>query len=208
MFRYFGLSKLYNKISHGLRGCFQSIRRLKPLLHKQNPPARVINLLVHGGGLCCVCSSAFNRRVKLPYLQSKITMKSTDIIILQAFLNALSQFDKPLPMEIQNQLNQFGESLSANSTNIGELDTIAKSYEPLNVVYQTELNSLVTTGAEKNKGIENLPPKETINQKTPEIINTARDVFTDKDSVGAVKKMKQSQNILRRIFNLLFTGNK
>ncbi|MCJ8281367.1 MAG: hypothetical protein MJK14_16220 [Rivularia sp. ALOHA_DT_140] len=108
-------------------------------------------------------------------------------------MNALSQLDKPLPAEIQNQLNQFGESLTVDSTNIGQLDTIAKSYEPLNGVYQIELNSLVTIGAEKNKGIENLPPIES-NQDTPEILNSARDVFNDKNSVVAAKKMKQSRN--------------
>ena len=87
-------------------------------------------------------------------------MKSSDITILQAFLNALPQLDKSLPVEIQKQLNQFGESLTANSTNIVELDTIAKKYQPLNQLYQIELDSLVTTGAEKTKGIENLPPPE------------------------------------------------
>lgn len=134
-------------------------------------------------------------------------MKSTDIIILQAFFNSLYQLNESLPVEIQNQLNQFGSSLTANSTNIGELDTIAKSYEPLNVVYQTELTSLVKTGAEKNKGTGNAPPEEKPNQNTPEIINTARDIFNDKDSVAAAKKSKQPQNILQRIGNL-FTGNK
>ena len=134
-------------------------------------------------------------------------MKSTDIIILQAFLNSLRQLDKSLPVEIQNQLNQFGSSLTDNSTNIAELDTIAKSYQPLNLVYQTELASLVKTGAEKNKGIENLPPEEKPNQNTPEIINTARDVFNDQDSVAAAKKSQQPQNIFKRIRNR-FTGNK
>ncbi|WP_414621194.1 hypothetical protein [Calothrix sp. CCY 0018] len=134
-------------------------------------------------------------------------MKSTDTIVLQAFLNSLCQLDKSLPVEIQNQLNQFGSSLTANSTNIPELDTIAKSYEPLNVVYQTELTSLVKTGAEKNKGIENLPLEENPNQNTPEIINSARDVFNDQDSVAAAKKSQQPQNILQRIRNR-FTGNK
>ena len=133
-------------------------------------------------------------------------MKSTDVIILQTFLNALSQLDKPLPIEIQNQLNQFGESLTVDSTNIGQLDTIAKSYKPLNKFYQTELNSLETIGAEKNMGIENLPPIES-NQNTPEILNSARDVFNDKNSVAAAKKMKQSGNIFKRIGNL-FTGKK
>ncbi|MEA5598837.1 hypothetical protein [Rivularia sp. UHCC 0363] len=38
-----------------LRGYFKSIRRLKPLLHKQNPPPWVKNVLVHKGGLS-LCS--------------------------------------------------------------------------------------------------------------------------------------------------------
>lgn len=134
-------------------------------------------------------------------------MKSTDIIILQAFLNALCELDKPLPVEIQKQLNQFGESLTDNSTNIGELDTIAKSYIPLNVVYQTELQSLVATGAEKSRGIEDLPSEEEINQKTPEITNTSRNVLIAPDSVAAAKNSKKSQNIFNRVRNL-FTGDK
>ncbi|PAX49789.1 hypothetical protein [Brunnivagina elsteri] len=140
-------------------------------------------------------------------------MKSTDILILQAFLNALPQLDKPLPDEIQKQLNEFGETLTVNSTNVGTLDTIAKTYQPLNTFYQTELTSLVTIGAEKSKGIENLPPEEKPNQKIPETINTARDVFNDKDSVAAAKKSKQPRNIFKRLGNIfkrlgnLFTGN-
>jgi hypothetical protein len=134
-------------------------------------------------------------------------MKPTDIIILQAFLKALPQLDKPLPIETQNQLNQFGSSLTFNSTNIGKLDIIAKTYQPLDEVYQTELESLVATGAEKSRGIENLPLPENPNSNTPEIINTARNVFNDKDSVAAAKKYQQPQNILERILNWL-TGDK
>ncbi len=52
----------------------EETRRLKPRLHKQNPPARVkiailrldcfnrVYSLVRGGGLC-LCSSGFNRRM-------------------------------------------------------------------------------------------------------------------------------------------------
>ncbi len=134
-------------------------------------------------------------------------MKSADIILLQAFLNALGQLDKPLPVEIQNQLNEFGKSLTVNSTNIGKLDTIAQNYQPLYVAYQIELTSLLDTGAEKSRGIESLPSPEAPKQNTPEIINIARDVFSVQDSVAAVKKSKQPKNIFQRIVDL-FTGNK
>lgn len=46
-------------------------------------------------------------------------MKSTDIIILQAFLDALAKLNQSLPAQIQNQLNEFVKSLTADSTNIG-----------------------------------------------------------------------------------------
>ncbi len=134
-------------------------------------------------------------------------MNSSDIIILQSFLNALRQLDQPLPNKIQKQLNEFGKSLKGNSTNIGQLDTIAKPYEPLNEIYKTELTSLVTSGAEKSKGTGNLPPEEKPDPKTPEIINTARDIFNDKNSVEAAKKSKQPRNIFKRLGNL-FTNNK
>lgn len=130
-------------------------------------------------------------------------MKATDAITLQSFLIALSQLDKPLPVETQKQLNEFGESLTANSTNIGRLETIAQTDETLYKFYQTELTSLTKIGAEKSKGTGNFPPEEKPNQNTPEIINTARAIFNDSDSVNAAKKLKKSGNIFTKIGNWL-----
>jgi uncharacterized membrane-anchored protein YhcB (DUF1043 family) len=130
-------------------------------------------------------------------------MKAIDTILLQSFLNALSQLDEPLPPETQKQLNEFGESLTDNSTNIGRLDTIAKTYQPLYEFYQTELTSLTKIGAEKSKAIESKPSKENSNQNTPETTNAARDAFNDTDSVAAAKKLKKSENIFNKIGNWL-----
>ncbi|KOP27643.1 hypothetical protein AMR41_03905 [Hapalosiphon sp. MRB220] len=130
-------------------------------------------------------------------------MQPTDIITLQAFLNALSQLNQPLPADVQKQLNQFGASLTANSTNIDEqLETIAENYQPLNDAYKQAYRSLIVVGAERSKGINNLPPEEEPNQHTPEILNTARDVFNDSNSVEAAKKSTKSKNIFERLGNL------
>ena len=134
-------------------------------------------------------------------------METVDIITLKAFLNALSQLNKPLPDEIQRRLNEFGKSLTVNSTNVGELNTIAKNDQQLNKVYLTALKTV----GETTRGIDNLPPEEKSNQNTPEIINTARDVFNAPDSVAAAKESKQPENIFKKIGQKIgdfFTGDK
>jgi hypothetical protein len=130
-------------------------------------------------------------------------MKPSDILILEAFLVALSHLDKPLPTEIQKQLNQIGAALKLDSNNLGNLDLIAESYQPLDTLYQKKLTSLKSVAAEKNKG---LPPEPLPNEPTPEIINTARDVFSADDSVVAAKKAAKPKNLLKRIWQF-FTGS-
>ena len=46
-----------------LRGCFKSIRRLKPLLHKRSPPAWTSNLEPAQAGFVCVAAT-YSRQVK------------------------------------------------------------------------------------------------------------------------------------------------
>src|SRR5690242_15755867 len=100
-------------------------------------------------------------------------MKPLDQITLQAFLNALSQLEKPLPKEIQQRLNEIGKTLKNQSPNLDNLDNIAESYKPLDELYQKELTSLKQESRVKSKG---LPPEELPKQPTPEIVNTATDV--------------------------------
>jgi hypothetical protein len=128
-------------------------------------------------------------------------MQPTDIITLQAFLNALCQLDQPLPAQVQKQLNEFGATFTANSPNIHQLETIAQNYQPLNTAYEQAYSSLIVVGAERSKGISNLPPEEEPNQHTPEILNTARYVFNDKNSVDAAKKPTKSKNLVEKIRN-------
>jgi hypothetical protein len=70
-------------------------------------------------------------------------MKPNDIITLTAFLSALSQLDEPLPANIQAKLNEIGKALAADPTNLGNLDVLAESYEPLDTVYHEELATLI-----------------------------------------------------------------
>ena len=71
---FFALSTVRGAVVY-LRGCFKSrilclfntlTGDCKSRLQRQNPPARVVNCLVHEGGLR-LCSSGFNRRILLKH---------------------------------------------------------------------------------------------------------------------------------------------
>ena len=99
-------------------------------------------------------------------------MKPNDIITLTAFLTALNQLDEPLPANIQAKLNEIGKALAADPTNLGNLDGVAESYQPLDTVYQEELATLDSEVGERNKALRPLPiPSEA----TKELTNTAID---------------------------------
>ena len=122
-------------------------------------------------------------------------MQPNDLIILQAFQIALSQLEEPLPNHIQTQLNEIGENLKANPNNIGNLDTIAENYPPLDAVYQEALTALRQEAGERSKGPK---PPPLSNKPTSEITNTAIDTFTAIDSVAAAKE-KTKSNFWKRI---------
>ena len=121
-------------------------------------------------------------------------MKPSNQFILQAFLKALSQLEKPLPREIQQQLNEIGKTLKTHSTNLDNLDNIAENYKPLDELYQKELTSFYQVFRDISKSIL---PEELPKQPTPEIVNTATDVFSADDSVAEAKK---TENIIKRIW--------
>lgn len=111
-------------------------------------------------------------------------MQPNDILTLTAFLNALSKLDGPLPEDIQVQLNAIGKTLEADPTNIGNLDIIAESYEPLDTAYQEELTHLKQEAGIRNKGLPPLPlPKES----NKELTNSAIARFNANDSVADAK---------------------
>ncbi len=126
-------------------------------------------------------------------------MQPNDIISLSAFLNALSKLDEPLPPDIQTQLNAIAKNLEADPTNIGNLDSIAESYEPLDIAYQEELTILKKEAGMRNKGLPPLPlPKES----TSELTNSAIDTFSATNSVDAAKP-----NLLQRMWQSIKGSN-
>ncbi len=130
-------------------------------------------------------------------------MKPNDIITLTAFLTALNQLEEPLPAHIQAELNEIGKALAADPTNLGNLDAIAESYEPLDTVYQEELAALESEVGERNKNepllpLPNLPSKE--------LTNTAIDSFSSPDSVSTAKQVAKP-SILKEIWQSI-TGSK
>lgn len=122
-------------------------------------------------------------------------MKPNDIITLTAFLTALNQLDEPLPANIQAKLNEIGKALAADPTNLGNLDTIAESYEPLDTVYKEERATLYEVG-ERNKA---LPPLPIPSEPSKELTNTAIDTFSSDDSVSTAKQAAKP-SILKRIW--------
>ncbi|MDJ0733099.1 MAG: hypothetical protein QNJ47_03285 [Nostocaceae cyanobacterium] len=128
-------------------------------------------------------------------------MKPTDRIILTAFLTALQKLDEPLPNYIQLQLNQIGESLKVNPNNIGNLDLIAKSHPPLNILYQQEFTVLRQKTTERGSKPLSLP-----NDPTPELTNATINTFSNKNSVSAAQE-NVKPNLLQRMKNFIAGGN-
>ncbi|MUG92358.1 hypothetical protein F7734_07780 [Scytonema sp. UIC 10036] len=130
-------------------------------------------------------------------------MKPNDIITLTAFLTALNQLDEPLPANIQGKLNEIGKALAADPTNLGNLDAIAESYEPLDKAYQEELAVLESEVGERNKALPLLPlPSE----PSKELTNTAIDTFSSNNSVSTAQQAA-NPTILKRIWQSI-TGRK
>ena len=131
-------------------------------------------------------------------------MKPNDIITLTAFLTALNQLDEPLPANIQAKLNEIGKALAADPTNLGNLDVLAESYEPLDTVYHEELATFDSDKVgERNKA---LPPLPIPSEPTEELTNTAIDTFTSDDSVSTAKQAAKPSS-LKRIWQSI-TGSK
>ncbi len=123
-------------------------------------------------------------------------MNPSDLNTLKAFLAALPQMEQSLPTDIQSQLHEIARTLTDNPPSIGNLDALAKSYEPLKPVYKKEFEALLEAARERNKGLKPLPLS---NLPTPELTNIAIDTFSANDSVAAAKNITKP-NILKRIW--------
>jgi hypothetical protein len=58
-------------------------------------------------------------------------MKEEDAITLHAFSEALRKFDSPLPEELIIEINQVGQQLAANTSNIHQLTSLCKLIDTL-----------------------------------------------------------------------------
>ncbi|MBW4592812.1 MAG: hypothetical protein KME46_07790 [Brasilonema angustatum HA4187-MV1] len=124
-------------------------------------------------------------------------MQPNDIISITAFLNALAKLNESLPADIQKQLHAIAKNLQANPTNIGNLDSIAESYPPLDEAYQQELTALKKEAGIRSKGLPPLPLPKDPNQ---ELTNSVIDTFGAEDSVAAAKA---KQNLFQRLWQLI-----
>jgi hypothetical protein len=75
-------------------------------------------------------------------------MDSLESLILEAFLQALTQQEEPLPLRIQSQLQAIGANLE---TQVAQLASLAKTHGPLKVAYEAQLDMLLNQGGERKK---------------------------------------------------------
>ncbi|QMS88264.1 hypothetical protein HUN01_11910 [Nostoc edaphicum CCNP1411] len=126
-------------------------------------------------------------------------MKPNNIITLTVFLTALKQLDEPLPENIQTQLNDISKGLITDPDSIGNLDTIAESYPPLDKIYQIEFARIEENSSECNRGGSPLPlPTE----QTAELTNAVFNVFSNNNSVAAAK-IAVKPNLLQRVWDFI-----
>ncbi|MEQ9667359.1 hypothetical protein [Coleofasciculus sp. G2-EDA-02] len=119
--------------------------------------------------------------------------------LLTAFLNGLAKLEQPLPPKVQSKLHDLAQQMKANPHTIGNLDSIAADYPPLDTLYHQECNQLEQNVGVRNKG---LPPLPIPNEATQELTNSAIDIFSAPDSV-AKAKTKANPNLLQRIWQAI-----
>ncbi len=129
-------------------------------------------------------------------------MTSTDTLTLQAFIAALALLPNSLPVEVQQEVNQFGESLKNEQTSIANrLIKIARNYQPLWQEYQPAYDFFLEQyqAKERNKVIR-LPQNSSPEPESavPELVNesaaTINDIipfFIAEDSVETAKEAKR-----------------
>jgi hypothetical protein len=128
-------------------------------------------------------------------------MTSTDALSLQAFVAALALLPNSLPTEVQQEINQFGESLKTEQTSIANrLIEIALNYKPLWQEYQPAYSFFLKhyQAQERNKVIRlpqnsssepNIEVSELVNESVASI-NDIVPFFTAENSVETAKDAK------------------
>lgn len=121
-------------------------------------------------------------------------MESLEAITLKAFLGALMRLDDSLPADLQNQLNEIGNTFPSDTSRI---HGIAKSYPPLELEYMDARLAL-----QDNSDRFRLVVSETeCSAQTAEekIINFAIEVLNADDSVKLVQKAATESSLLGQL---------
>ena len=122
-------------------------------------------------------------------------MQFLDAITLKAFIGALMRLDNSLPADLQNQLNEIGKAFPSD---VSKLHTLAKDYSPLAQEYMEARCALEKDG-ERNPKFALTKPNYSAQSSDEQIINFAKEVFNDNDSVNLVKKAATESSLLGQI---------
>ena len=100
-------------------------------------------------------------------------MKDSDVIIVKAFLAALTQLSNPLPDNLQQELQTISKTQKFT-----QLVLLARKHEPLKLAYQQANTQLTQLGNQQRKGLEFLPDSnlEKQNFDNSELDNASSDV--------------------------------
>jgi hypothetical protein len=121
-------------------------------------------------------------------------MNSLDAITLKAFLAALMRLDDSLSANLQNQLNEIGNTFPSD---VSQLHALAKSYSSLEKEYMDARLALQKDGERFRFAI---PEPEYSTQISDEkIINFAVEVLKSDDSVNFLKKKAQESSELGQL---------
>lgn len=111
-----------------------------------------------------------------------MAMKDAEIIIIKAFLFALSQQQNSLDEDIVLELQAVASSLE---NRVMDLHTLALNNQNLRSPYENARLCLISTAAERGIGIDVLPAEDNGEEKSREIENISRD--TQKDTAKMEK---------------------
>ena len=79
-------------------------------------------------------------------------MKDSDVIIVKAFLAALTQLSEPLPVTLQQQLQTLSKTQK-----FPQLVVLARQHEPLKLAYQQANTLLIQQGNQQRMGLDTIP---------------------------------------------------
>lgn len=126
-------------------------------------------------------------------------MQSLDAITLKAFLGALMRLDNSLPTDLQDQLNEIGKAFPSD---VSKLHALAKDYSPLAQEYMEARCALQDDG-EPHLNFTLTEPNYSAQSSDEQIMDFAKEVFNNNDSVNLVKKAAtESSGIGQILFQL------